>query len=57
MAKKEEEKPAVGRPPLPPEKVQGSMIRERVTQALRDEYDNRGGKAWLVRELGRKPRK
>jgi hypothetical protein len=55
--KKEEEKPALGRPPLPPELAKTAMIRARVTEAQLAEYEHRGGKAWLVRELGRKPRK
>lgn len=46
-----------GRPPKPPEQVQSAMIRERVTEAQRQEYEARGGKAWLIRELSRKPRK
>ncbi len=57
MATKKEKQPAIGRPPLPPEQVQGAIIRERVTHAQRTEYELRGGKAWLVRELTRKPRK
>lgn len=46
-----------GRPALPPEEAKTEMIRERVTKAQRAEYDARGGKAWLERELDRKPRK
>lgn len=46
-----------GRPALPPEEAQTAMIRERVTEAQKAEYEQRGGKAWLVRELARKPRK
>jgi len=43
-----------GRPALPPEEAKTAMIRERVTEAQRAEYEQRGGKAWLVRELSRK---
>jgi hypothetical protein len=46
-----------GRPTLPPEQAQTAMIRERVTEQQKAEYEERGGKAWLVRELNRKPRK
>ena len=42
---------------LPPEQAQTAMIRERVTERQKAEYENRGGKAWLVQELSRKPRK
>ena len=45
-------KPA-GRPKLPPGKAQTAMIRERVTEAQRAEYEARGGKPWLVSALGR----
>ena len=55
MAKAAPKKP--GRHALPPDQAQTAMIRERVTEAQRAEYDARGGKAWLVRELARKPRK
>ena len=55
MKKLEPKKP--GRPVLPPEQAQTAMIRERVTEAQKAEYEQRGGKAWLVRELSRKPRK
>lgn len=51
------EKKPPGRPALPPEQAQTAMIRERVTEAQKAEYEQRGGKAWLVRELSRKPRK
>lgn len=54
---KAEEKKPRGRPALQPEDAQTAMIRERVTEAQKAEYEQRGGKAWLVRELGRKPRK
>jgi hypothetical protein len=57
MVLKEEPKPVLGRPKLPPEMAQSAIIRERVTQAQREEYEARGGKAWLVRELSRRPRK
>lgn len=53
---KEKKRPP-GRPALPPDEAQTAMIRERVTEAQRAEYEARGGKAWLVRELARKPRK
>lgn len=43
-----------GRPALPPEQAQTAMIRERVTDAQRAEYEARGGKAWLVAALNRK---
>ena len=43
-----------GRPALPPDKAQAAMIRERVTEAQRAEYEARGGKAWLVAALNRK---
>ena len=43
-----------GRPTLPPEEAQTSMIRERVTGRQRQEYESRGGKAWLVAALNRK---
>ncbi len=49
-------KPAIGRPPMPEGMAQDAMIRARVTEAQRAEYERRGGKAWLIRELGRKPR-
>lgn len=55
--KKQAEKKPPGRPPLPPEEAQTAMIRERVTEAQKAEYEQRGGKVWLVRELSRKPRK
>lgn len=45
-----------GRPALAPELAQTSRIAERVTQAQLAEYQARGGKTWLVRELGRKAR-
>ena len=35
---------------------QTALIRERVTPAQRAEYEARGGKAWLVQALARKPR-
>lgn len=57
VAKVLAEKKPPGRPPLPPEQAQTAMIRERVTEAQKAEYAQRGGKAWLVRELSRKPRK
>lgn len=47
----------MGRPPLDPSLAQTARIAERVTQAQKAEYDARGGKTWLVRELGRKARK
>ena len=53
--KMEEKKPR-GRPALPPEMGQTALIRERVTPAQRAEYEARGGKAWLVQALARKPR-
>ena len=43
-----------GRPALPPGEAQTAMIRERVTEAQRAEYEARGGKAWLVAALNRK---
>lgn len=43
-----------GRPALPPDEAQTAMIRERVTEAQRREYEARGGKAWLVAALNRK---
>lgn len=43
-----------GRPTSPPDKAQTAMIRERVTEAQRAEYEARGGKAWLVAALNRK---
>jgi len=43
-----------GRPTLPPDQAQTAMIRERVTQAQREEYEARGGKGWLVAALNRK---
>ena len=43
-----------GRPALPPDEAQTTMIRERVTEAQRREYESRGGKAWLVAALNRK---
>lgn len=43
-----------GRPALPPDQAQTAMIRERVTEAQRAEYEARGGKAWLVASLNRK---
>ena len=43
-----------GRPALPPEQAQTAMIRERVTEAQWQEYEARGGKAWLVAALNRK---
>ena len=43
-----------GRPALPPEQAKTAMIRERVTEAQRAEYEARGGKAWLVASLNRK---
>lgn len=52
-----EQKRSRGRPALPPELGQIAVIRERVTLAQRQEYEARGGKEWLVRELSRKPRK
>jgi hypothetical protein len=55
MTKAEKRQP--GRPALPPDQAQTAMIRERVTEAQKAEYEARGGKAWLVRELARKPRK
>ncbi len=48
------EKKPRGRPTLPPEAAQTAMIRERVTEAQRSEYEKRGGKAWLVASLNRK---
>ena len=42
-----------GRPALPPEQAQTSMIRERVTKQQRAEYEARGGKVWLVASLNR----
>ena len=51
------EKKLRGRPALPPETSQTAMIRVRVTEEQKKEYEARGGKAWLVRELSRKPRK
>jgi hypothetical protein len=59
MKKKDDEPRVVplGRPPLPPGQAMTAMIRERVTEAQRGEYEARGGKAWLLRELNRKPRK
>jgi len=52
VAKTAPKKP--GRPALPPEKAHTAMIRERVTEAQRAEYEARGGKAWLVASLNRK---
>ncbi len=49
-------KPALGRPPLPPELLQTAVIRVRCTDAQLAEFEARGGKAWLIRELRRKPR-
>ena len=43
-----------GRPRKAPEQVQSAIIRERVTEAQRAEYEARGAKAWLVRELAQK---
>ena len=43
-----------GRPALPPEQAQTALIRARVTEAQRAEYEARGGKAWLVAALNRK---
>lgn len=43
-----------GRPVLPPGQAHTAMIRERVTEAQRQEYEARGGKAWLVAALNRK---
>ena len=43
-----------GRPALLPEQAQTAMIRERVTEVQRAEYEARGGKAWLVTALNRK---
>ncbi len=43
-----------GRPALPPDEAQTAMIRERVTEEQRREYEARGGKAWLVAALNRK---
>ena len=50
------EKKPRGRPTLPLEVLQTAVIRERVTAAQRAEYEARGGKAWLVKALARKPR-
>lgn len=52
VAKAAPKKP--GRPALPPEQAQTAMIRERVTEAQRAEYEARGGKAWLLAALNRK---
>ena len=52
MAKAAPKKP--GRPALPPDQVQTAMIRERVTETQRVEYEARGGKVWLVAALNRK---
>jgi hypothetical protein len=52
MAKATPKKP--GRPALPPDQAQTAMIRERVTEAQRAEYEARGGKVWLVTALTRK---
>ena len=57
MTKRAPDKKPPGRPALTPEQAQTAMIRERVTEAQKAEYEQRGGKAWLVRELGRKARK
>ena len=54
IGKKLEPKKAPGRPTLPPGEAQTAMIRERVTEAQRAEYEARGGKAWLVASLNRK---
>jgi hypothetical protein len=53
--KKTTKKP--GRPALPPEQAKTAMIRERVTEAQRLEYEVRGGKTWLVAALNRKRKK
>lgn len=50
MTKATQKKPR-GRPALPPDEAQTAMIRERVTEAQRAEYEARGGKAWLVATL------
>lgn len=42
-----------GRPKLADDQAQTARIAERVTQAQLAEYQTRGGKAWLVRELAR----
>lgn len=39
------------RPPLPPERRQDAVIRERVTAANRLVYEAAGGKAWLLAQL------
>ena len=46
-----------GRPPLPPGEAQTAMIRERVTEAQRAEYEARGGKAALVAWLNKRAKK
>lgn len=53
MTKATQKKPR-GRPALPPDEAQTAMIRERVMEAQRAEYEARGGKAWLVATLNRK---
>lgn len=48
-------RPARGRPKgsctLPPEKRCSAVIRARVTEADRAEYERLGGKAWLLQQL------
>ena len=56
MGVKQPAKKKPGRPELPPDERQTAMIRERVTEAQRAEYEARGGKAWLVAALARKRR-
>ena len=54
IGKKFEPNRSLGRPALPPDEAQTAMIRERVTEAQRAEYEARGGKVWLVAALNRK---
>ena len=50
---KEPSKKQRGRPTLPPEEAQTSMIRERVTKAERAKYERLGRKEWLRAALKR----
>lgn len=49
-------KPRRGRPPLSPEQVRSEVIRMRATKAEKEAYEERGGEAWLRRELANQPR-
>lgn len=49
-------KPKRGRKPLPEGEAQTGMIKARVLPEIEAAYVARGGKAWLVKALKRKPK-